>query len=494
MSNEILVNVNPQETRVALLESGVLQEVIIQRADRHGLAGNVYLGRVVRVLPGMQAAFVEIGLERTAFLHQKDICRPTLSKGDKAVEDGEAEIVPIQQLVTEGQSLLVQVLKDPMGTKGARLTTRISIPSRYLVLLPDGEGAGVSVKIEDEDERSRLKTVIESLIEKHGFGHGYIVRTAGEGRVADELLADMQFLDKLWTSVTAQVEGAKPPCLIHGDLPLAMRILRDLIGTQVDKVRIDSSEDARQVEAFARVFVPEMADRIEHYDDEGPIFDLYSVEDELQKALNRKVMLKSGGYLIIDQTEAMVIVDVNTGGFVGHRTQEETILKTNLEAAQSLVRQLRLRNLGGIIIIDFIDMQSQEHREMVLAALDKALQRDPARSVISGMTQLGLVEMTRKRTRESLEHILCQPCPLCEGIGSIKSVDSVCQDIFRELMRSARQFDADELRVLAAPDVVAMLLDEQSTTLAELEDQIGKPIRLQSEDLYAPDEFDVVLV
>ncbi|MGH8452983.1 MAG: ribonuclease G [Nevskiales bacterium] len=486
MSGEILVNVAPRETRVALLEGGQLQEIFVQRADRHGLVGNVYLGRVKRVLPGMQAAFVDIGLERTAFLHVSDLAQ--------AEWNNDEEIPDIRRYLHEGDELLVQILKDPLGSKGARLTTQISIPSRYLVLLPDSGSAGVSVKIEDETERERLKQVVTRLMAEQGVSGGYIVRTAGEGAGEEALATDMQFLARLWQSVQGQAKSVTAGALVHGDLPLVMRILRDLLGTEVERVRIDSREGWQQLVEFARNFVPEMESRIELHETDGPIFDLYGVEDELARALDRKVPLKSGGYLVIDQTEAMTTVDINTGGYVGHRNLEETILKTNLEAAQAIARQLRLRNLGGIIIVDFIDMQNAGHREGVQRALEKALQRDPAKTVISEMSVLGLVQMTRKRTRESLGHILCEPCPACGGRGSIKTVETVCNEIFREIMRSARQFDAKALVVLASPEVVTRLLDEQSGVIAELEELIHKPIRLQAETLYPQESFDVVLV
>jgi ribonuclease G len=486
LSGEILVNVAQRETRVALLEGGQLQEIYVQRADRHGLVGNVYLGRVKRVLPGMQAAFVDIGLERTAFLHVSDLAQAVRQNGEETPD--------IRRYLHEGDELLVQIQKDPLGSKGARLTTQISIPSRYLVLLPDGAGAGVSVKIEDEAERDRLKQLVTRLMTEQGVAGGYIVRTAGEGAGEAALAADMQFLARLWQSVQEKAKTVAAGTLVHGDLPLVMRILRDLLGTEVERVRIDSREGWQQLVIFARQFVPEMEPRIELYEGEGPIFDLYGIEDELARALERRVPLKSGGHLVIDQTEAMTTVDVNTGGYVGHRNLEETILKTNLEAAQAIARQLRLRNLGGIIIVDFIDMQDPAHREGVLRALEKALVRDPAKTVISEMSALGLVQMTRKRTRESLEHILCEPCPACGGRGRVKTIETVCNEIFREIMRSARQFDARALVVLASPDVVARLLDEQSGVIAELEELVHRPIRLQAESLYPQESFDVVLV
>ncbi|MEJ2643421.1 MAG: ribonuclease G [Gammaproteobacteria bacterium] len=488
MSEEILVNVTPRETRVALVENGVLQEVFIERTRRRGLVGNVYKGVVTRVLPGMQAAFVSIGLERAAFLHASDIAAV-----DGDGPGGERKTDNITQLVHEGQQVLVQVIKDPLGTKGARLTTHITIPSRCLVLMPGACNIGVSQRIEDDAERTRLKEIVQRGMAE-SEAHGYIVRTAAEGANPEALIADMVFLRKLWTSIQERASRAAPETIVYEDLPLVLRVLRDMVGTAVEKVRIDSRETFQKAMPFVQEFIPELATLLEYYPGERPVFDLYGVEDEIQKALERKVQLKSGGYLIIDQTEAMTTIDVNTGAYVGHRNLEETIFKTNLEAAQAIVRQLRLRNLGGIIIVDFIDMQQEDHKRQVLRALEKSIERDHAKTHISEVSNLGLVQMTRKRTRESLEHVLCEPCATCGGRGSLKTAETVCYEIFREILREARQFDADKLLVLAAQDVVDLLLDEESTSLAELEAFIGKPIQLQVEQLYTQEQYDVVLM
>ncbi|HEX5339596.1 MAG TPA: ribonuclease G [Gammaproteobacteria bacterium] len=487
MSDEILINVTPRETRVALLENGALQELYIERTQRRGLVGNIYQGKVARVLPGMQAAFIDVGLERTAFLHASDIVK--MAYADH--EDEAAEPVDIRELLHEGQEILVQVLKDPLGSKGARLTTHISIPSRYLVYLPGGGNIGLSARIEDETERTRLQALLTAFAPSGAAG-GYIVRTAGEGAQPEALRADMLFLNKLWDAIREHAVRAKPGELVHADLPLAVRILRDLFGTEVEQVRIDSPEACARARNFAQMFVPDMLPRIEQYTGARSIFELYGIEDEIQKALERKVQLKSGGYLILDQTEAMTTIDVNTGAYVGNRNLEETVLKTNLEATQAIARQLRLRNLGGIIIIDFIDMHQEEHKQLVLQALEQALAQDHARTQVSAVSTLGLVEMTRKRTRESIEHVLCMPCPTCQGRGSLKTPETVCYEIFREAVRVTRQFNVQELRILAAPAVVDLLLDEESASLAELETQIGKPIRLQTEAMYMQEQFDVV--
>ena len=523
MSAELLVNVTPRETRVALIESGMLQEIFFERASRRGLVGNIYKGRVCRVLPGMQAAFVDVGLDRAAFLHASDIAAADAQRVHDAPGAGEDDGGPartepgsilrngaaITDLVHDGQEVLVQVIKDPIGTKGARLTTHVSIPSCYLVFMPGGATIGVSQRIEDEEERKRLRELVRDCARRDagqsaGSGEddgedwtpedGYIARTAAEGRPVAVVEADMAFLRKLWASIAERAATVNGPGIVHEDLTLVVRTLRELSATAIERVRIDSHETLTRVLDFTDRFQPEMSPRIELYTGEGPVFELYAVEDEIRKALHRKVQLKSGGYIVIDQTEAMTTIDVNTGRFVGHRNFDETIFKTNLEAAQAIARQLRLRNLGGIIIIDFIDMGSETHKRQVLRALENALARDHTRTHISNVSPLGLVEMTRKRTRESLEHVLCDPCPTCDARGSIKSADTVCYEIFREILREARQFDAERLLVVASIEVVDRLVDEESAAFAELEAFIEKSITLQVESLYSREQYDVVLM
>ena len=483
MSKEILINITPQETRVAILENGMLHDLYIERSRSRGLVGNVYKGKVARVLPGMEAAFVEIGLEKAAFLHVSDVA-------DKNKNFTDA--VHIGQVLRDGQEILVQVLKDQLGTKGARLTTNITIPSRYLVFMPNADNIGVSSRIEKEEDRERLKNILLEQEERIKEA-GYILRTASE--IADEeaIASDIKYLNRLWDNINNNSE-IKAGSVVHKDLPLYLRVLRDMVDESLDAVRVDSREKYQAMLEFAEKYVPEITKFIEHYPGERPIFDLHGVEDEIQKGLERKVQLKSGGYLIIDQTEAMTTVDVNTGAYVGSRNLEETIFKTNLEAAQAIARQLRLRNLGGIVILDFIDMLEEEHKRQVMRALEKALEKDHARTSISEVSSLGLVEMTRKRTRESLEHVLCGTCPTCEGRGSIKTAETICYEIFREILREARQFDARELLVLAAQDVVDLLVDEESSSLAELEGFIGIPIRFQVESLFTQEQYDVVIL
>jgi ribonuclease G len=490
MSVEILVNATPRETRAAVLENGVLQEIYVERVSRRGLVSNLYKGRVSRVLPGMQAAFVDIGLERTAFLHAADIA--FMRSPDETMVSLPA-VDDIRRLVNQGDEILVQVIKDPIGTKGARLTTFVALPSRYLVYMPRGDGVGVSARIEDEAERTRLKNLIAGRM-RVTDGGGYIVRTAAAGATEEALAEDMTYLDKLWNHVRQTSLSKNAGEIVHEDLPLTLRMLRDELARGVSRVLVDSAPEQKRMIEFARTFIPDTSTEFELYTGPRPIFDLHGVEEEITKALDRKVQLKSGGHLVIDQTESMTTIDVNTGAYVGTRNLEETIFRTNLEAAVAIARHLRLRNLGGIIIIDFIDMQDESHRRQVLAALERALAGDRAQTHIVSLSPLGLVEMTRKRTRESLEHLLCRPCPSCDGRGFVKTPETVCHEIFREIVRQSRQFASKELLILAHRDVVDRLLDEESGSLAELEPQVGRPIRLQTEALYGVDQYDVVLI
>lgn len=488
MSGELLINVTPSETRVALVENGILQEVHLEREAKRGLVGNIYMGKVSRVLPGMQAAFVDIGLEKAAFLHASDINSTEIEaepvSNIKQVKD-------IRELVREGQKLMVQVVKDPLGTKGARLTTDITIPSRHLVLMPGAEHVGVSQRIEDEEERSRLKDIVAQYADDDG---GFIVRTAAEGAGDKELAQDAEFLKRLWSKIKTRLQKSKGGAVVYQDLTLAFRVIRDFVGTELERIRVDSKLTYQQLKEFIDEFVPELSRTLEYYPGERPIFDQFDVENEIQRALDRKVELKSGGYLIIDQTEAMTTIDINTGAFVGHRNLEETIFNTNIEATQAIARQLRLRNLGGIIIIDFIDMTNEDHQRRVLHSLEVALAKDHAKSNINGFTSLGLVEMTRKRTRESLEHILCSECPVCQGRGSMKTVETVCFEILREIVRINRAYDADHFVVYASPAVAESLVNDEYHNLAELQVFIGKEVKVQTEQLYNQEQFDVVLM
>ncbi|WKB52534.1 ribonuclease G [Eleftheria terrae] len=486
---DILINWSPQETRVAIVENGAVQELHVERTLERGLVGNIYVGKVARVLPGMQSAFIDIGLERAAFLHVADVWqRGAFAEGGH----GGAPPTPIEKLVFEGQSLTVQVIKDPIGTKGARLATQISIAGRLLVFLPQDDHIGISQKIGSPELREQLRSRMGRLVGEEGGG--FILRTNAEDATDEELAADIAYLRKMWASIRQASFKTPPGSLLHQDLNLAQRVLRDLASDETQAIRIDSRVQFEALARFGREYTPGSVHKLQHYRGERPIFDLFNIDQEVEKALARRVDLKSGGYLIVDQTEALTTIDVNTGGYVGARNFDDTIFKTNLEAAQAIARQLRLRNLGGIIILDFIDMVREEHKDAVLAELRKQLQRDRVKMTVSGFTQLGLVEMTRKRTRESLAHMLCEPCPTCSGKGSVKTARSVCYEILREILREARQFNPKEFRVVASPAVVEMLLDEESAHLAALSDFIGKPISLQTEATVSPEQYDIVLL
>jgi ribonuclease G len=484
MPEEILINFTPQETRVAVMHQGAVQELHIERIASRGLVGNVYIGRICRILPGMQSAFVDVGLDRTAFLHVADIWEPR--------HHGEP-VRPIERMLFEGQSIVVQVIKDPIGTKGARLSTQMSVAGRMLVYLPQERHIGISQRIEKEAERESLREKLTRLVPADESG-GFIVRTMAENASEAELANDISYLRKIWRDIQSQAKMAAPPSLLYQELSLAQRVLRDFVNPETQRIAIDSRENFQKLNAFAAEYTPTVAPLLDHYVGERPLFDLFGGEDEIQKALARRVDLKSGGYLIIDQTEAMTTIDVNTGGFVGVRNFDDTIFKTNLEAAQTIARQLRLRNLGGIIITDFIDMENEEHKSAVLAEFNKALARDHTRLTVNGFTALGLVEMTRKRTRESLAHILCEVCPTCQGRSEVKTARTVCYEILRELLREARQFNAREYRVLASHSVIDLFLDEEAQGLAMLSDFIQKSISLQAEPSYAQEQYDIVLM
>ena len=528
MSEELLINISPMESRVAVLDNGILGEIYIERHHKLGLVGNIYLGTVVRVLPGMQAAFVDIGQSRTAFLHVNDMQReprPVTENKNKAhdttyneptvieattddlavtppVVSPQTEVVPvaktlIQHRLHESQRILVQVTKDQLGSKGARLTTNISLPSRYLVYLPSSEHIGISQRIDGDEERTRLKTELTSLMQTVNLKGGLIARTAAERVPVDKLEEDIYYLLQLWRTICARRQEMKPNQsseLIYQELSLPLRSIRDLVHAGTEKVVIDNEQIYEQVRYFAKEFVPFVYDRIVHYTAEQSLFDVHRVEDDLRDALKRRVDLKSGGYLIIDQTEAMTTIDVNTGSFVGARSLEDTVYKTNLEATHAIARQLRLRNLGGIIILDFIDMLEQQHKDDILESLQSQLVQDYAKTKITQVSELGLVEMTRKRTRESLGQQLCEPCSTCQGRGFVKTAETVCFEIFREIMRCARTYNSPKkFTVVAHAAVIDLLLTSESDTVADLEYLLGRVITFDVENLYTQEQYDIVL-
>jgi ribonuclease G len=523
MSQDILINWAPQETRVAVVEQGTVQEVHLERTLERGLVGNIYLGKVSRVLPGMQSAFIDIGLDRAAFLHVADLmpniaakhaapreranidpaAEPMVSPADTTAKAAVRNdrllkpdpVLPIERQIFEGQALMVQVLKDPMGTKGARLTAQISIAGRLLVFLPQDTHIGVSQKIPPaQREALRQRLVRLTAMADGSAAGGFILRTNAEDASDEELVEDTAYLRKTWLRIKETATRQPAATLLHEDLNLMQRVLRDLVDTQTQSIRIDSREQHGLLQAFAAEFMPDTVSKLQHYSGERPIFDLYNVDEDIARALSRRVDLKSGGYLVIDQTEALTTVDVNTGGYVGARNFDDTVFRTNLEAAQTIARQLRLRNLGGIIIVDFIDMVREDHREAVLTEFRKQLARDRVKTMTGGFSQLGLVEMTRKRTRESLAHMLSEPCPACSGKGVVKTARSVCYDVLREILREARAFNPREFRVVASPRVVELFLDEESQHLAGLSDFIGKPISLQAESSMTQEQYDIVLL
>lgn len=480
MREEILINFAPEETRVALLQQGVVQELHIERVKNRGIAGNIYLGQIKRILPGMQSAFVDIGLERSAFLHIADVVQTN------------HENKTIEQLLNVGKEIIVRVEKDPIGTKGARLSTQISLAGRTLVYLPNDKHIGISQRIGDE-EREELRMRVAALLDANEKG-GFIVRTQAEKASDEELINDVAYLKKTWEKIKNKAMRASAPKVLYEELSLGQRVLRDWVNAKTHRILVDSKPEFENLRLFAKTYMPRALNLLELYQGERALFELNNVDEEIQKALARRVDLKSGGYLMIDQTEALTTIDVNTGGFVGLKNFDETVFKTNLEASVAIARQLRLRNLGGIIIADFIDMENAAHRQTVLDSLKKSVENDHARVGVSDFSALGLVEMTRKRTRESLSHILCETCPTCGGRGEIKTAQTVAYEILREILKEARQFNAQEFRILAAPNVIDLLHEEESQALALVSDEIARPISLQAEISYAPEQFDIVLM
>jgi len=489
MSVEILINVTPQETRVAAVNDGVLQEVQIERARSKGIVGNIYRGKAKRVLPGMQAAFIDVGLERTGFLHANDITR-----NDPAFSEDQRSTTPaIEKLVHEGETIWVQVLKDPVVEKGARLTTELSIPSRYFVYMPNNEHIGISQKIELEEDRQRLLDKLTELLEAEDMQGGFIIRTLADTASDDELASDLEYLRKVWQSISEAMRNHNKFGLVHEDISLVLRTLRDLVSADVDRIRIDSKESYEKCKKFAEQLIPGVADKLELYSGEQPLFSHYGAEDGIQSALHKRVDLECGGYLIFDQTEAMTTIDVNTGAYVGKRNQADTIFKTNLEAAREIARQIRLRNLGGIIIIDFIDMLSAKHRSAVCDELQTGIKSDRIKTRLSSMSELGLVQLTRKRTHNSLEKMLCESCSVCSGTGVVKTAQTVCYQIFRDLMREARRYSGEAYTVVASQLVVDMLIEEEATGLADLETFINATITLREDKTYRQEQYDIVL-
>ena len=492
MAEELLISVSEFETRVAKLAAGAVEEIHLAPASGYSLTGNIYLGKVERIIQGMQAAFVNVGLERPGFLHVRDIEDPRLIRGEPS-----AEPMDIRDLLHDGQRLMVQVAKDPISGKGARLTSQLAIASRYMVLMPFTDHIGISQRIDDESERERLKLLIDKVRQEHGIGMGFIARTAAEAVERDAVALDVRVLTRIWDKVLEKKTNADCPAMVYEELPLHIRVVRDLTDPEVESIHIDHRDTYERVRRFVDEFVPEFSERLRFHDEGRGLFQRYGVDDEIARALDRKVSLKSGGYLVIEQTEAMITIDVNTGGFLGKKSLEETVYRTNLEAASVIPRQLRLRNLGGIIVVDFIDMEDEEHQRDVLRTLEKAAEGDSARIRIEGFSSLGLVQMSRKRTRESLIQQVCEPCAQCEGAGFVKTPESTCLEVFREIVEDAKvrcDGPRQDYLIRSSPEVVDRLLDEDAGQLERLAAKIGREIAIQLEPSCRPGDFDIVLV
>ena len=494
MANELIINVTTRESRVALLEDRALAELYIERAKDRGIVGNIYKGKVIKVLPGMQAAFVDVGLERSAFLYVSDVSGKVEEYEEMGFHGEEMAIYfnpssPIEDLLTEGQEIMVQVSKEPLGTKGTRITSHVTLPGRYLVFMPTVDHIGVSRRIKDEKERRRLREIVQTIKPPSG---GFIVRTASEGAETDEIRNDMEFLLHLWENVQKRRENQPAPSLIHSDLTMVLRVIRDILSPQVSRILIDSKEEYDNILSFINMYMPKQKYEITLYEKKEPIFDAYGIEMEIDKISGRKVWLKSGGYIVIDMTEALVAIDVNTGRYVGKRNLADTILKTNLEAAKEIAYQLRLRNIGGIIIIDFIDMEREGDREKVYQVLEEALKKDRQKTNIFKISELGLIEMTRKRTRENITRILSEACPYCEGAGLIKSKTTICYDLFRQIERTSSELGGNNLVIEVNPEIASLLYEEERGGVEELERKLKKRIVIKGKGGFHQEQFNII--
>jgi ribonuclease G len=505
MTNELVINARPHETRVALVENSVVVELYVNRGSEQALMGNIYLGRVVRVLPGMQAAFVDIGIDKPAFLYITDVYNDARHWEQVMVQEGEEENneksersvrmrnlknfdINIEGLLQEGQEIMVQISKEPIGTKGARLTSYITLAGRHLVFMPTIDHIGISRKIEDEKERARLKEIIQELRQP---GEGFIVRTVSERAPKEKLKSEMEFLDRLWNTIQKRREAASAPSLVHKELSITLRAVRDLFTKEIDRLVIDSREEYQSVMEFIENFVPALRYSVELYEGREPLFDSYGIEMELSRALEKKIWLKSGGYVVIESTEALATIDVNTGSYVGKRNLEETIAKTNLEAVKEIAYQIRLRNIGGLIVIDFIDMERESDRERVFMALREALEKDRAQTTVLKMSELGLIEMSRKRTRENINLFLTEPCFYCEGRGRLKSPTTICYDIFRDLERETASGDGGKVYLLVNPEIERVLKEDERDSVVELEKKINRRIIIIGKEDFHLEQYEI---
>jgi len=506
MYKQLIINVSDHETRVALLEDGTIVELYVDRGDDSDVTGNIYKGRVLRVLPGMQAAFVDIGLNQAAFVYVDDVFKDDFDEYERMFQIDETEpqaenentpepvlyesrrSFQIEELISEGQEVLAQVVKSPIGTKGARISSFISLPGRFLVLMPKSDHVGISRRIEDEAERERLRNSVFNL---RSNNHGYIVRTAAEGEPEEKLASEMSFLNNLWSNIQKKYEKAPTPSILHQEISVSLRAVRDLLIHEVEKLVIDSKPTYEAVLSFLNTYMPSLKDHVVLYDGSEPVFDAYNLEGDISRALKRKVWLKSGGYITIEHTEALVAVDVNTGRYVGKHNLEETILKTNLEAVKEIAYQIRLRDIGGIIIIDFIDMDKKVNQEKVFNALTEALEKDKSKTHVLPMSEMGLIQMTRKRTREPLTRILCEPCYYCDGEGYIISKQSICYSIFRDILRESQDMNGIRLTLRVNPQIAELLHGEENHLITALEKAIGKQIVIYPNTTYHLEEFDI---
>jgi len=495
MSTEIIINAASEETRVAVLENKEVVELYIDRRRESGIAGNTYKGKVVKILPGIQSAFVDIGIEKAAFLYVSDAGADAEEYARMIEEEGlegRTEFKTqhsIEDILQEGQEIMVQVSKEPIGTKGARITSYLSLPGRYLVLMPTVEHIGISRRIKDGKERARLKEIVQSIRKP---GMGYIIRTASEEVDRDSLTADAEFLELLWENIQRKKEGVSAPALLYSELDLTFRTVRDLFTSKVDRLVIDSRSEYERIREFVRLYLPGMLPRLELHEGEEPIFEAYDIEAEINRALDKKVWLKSGGYIVIDHAEALTVIDVNTGKYVGKRDPEETITQTNLEAVKEVAYQLRLRNIGGIIIIDFIDMEKEKNREKVFNAMQEAFAKDRARTNIIRMSELGLIEMSRKRTKENLMRTLCEPCNYCGGRGYTKSVTTISYELFRKIRKLSRITKDKKILVTVHPTVANFIFDEERQIIDELEKEYQKRIVIKGDPGIHVEEYDIL--
>jgi ribonuclease G len=494
MTKEIVVSMRPQETRVALLEDGLLSEVFIEREAQRNVVGNIYAGRVTRVLPGMQSAFVDIGLARDAFLYVADVLEgldENLLSPEEQAGNNNHKNAPIEERLHPGEQVLVQVLKEPLGQKGARITSHVSLPGRYVVFMPTVEHVGVSRKITDDEERRRLKTLLKEIRGERGGG-GFIARTAGQGRSREDFERDARYLTRTWDEVRAMGQRERPPALLHRDLSLVQRLLRDILNEDIARITLDNEREFQRTLELVNELQPELAPRVRLFSKSESVFEAHGISAELERALVPKVWLSSGGYIVINPTEALVAIDVNTGRYVGKKKLEDTVVQTNLEAAKEVVRQIRLRDLGGIIVVDFIDMEERKSRKKVMAVLEQELKRDRAPSKILQVSEFGLVVITRKRVKQSLERTLCQPCPYCTGSGMIKSVATVCAEIYDEIRKLAPDMRGGPFLLRVNPDVARALAKEEASVLKDLAGLVGTEIRVQGDPLLHQEQFDVV--